>query len=41
MEKYFNKENVYINVKGNNFKDVLKNVAFDLEKKGFVKDSFF
>ncbi len=41
MEKYFNKENVYINVKGNNFKDVLKNVAFDLEKKGFVKESFF
>ncbi|QWQ39547.1 PTS sugar transporter subunit IIA [Gemella sp. zg-570] len=41
MQQYFSKENIYLNVAGNSFEEVLKNVTEILEKKGAVKDSFY
>lgn len=41
MEQYFSKENIYLNVEGNTFEEVLKNVTKSLEEKGYVKDTFY
>lgn len=41
MEQYFSKENIYLNVEGNTFEEVLKNVTKSLEEKGYIKDSFY
>lgn len=41
MEQYFSKDNIYLNVEGDTFEEVLKNVTALLEKKGAIKDTFY
>lgn len=41
MEKYFSKQNVYIDIEGNNFSEVLRNVTRELEKENFVTEDFY
>lgn len=40
-EKYFSKENIYLDVDGDTFEEVLKNVNESLIKRGKVKESFY
>lgn len=40
-EKYFSKENIYLDVEGTTFEEVLKNVNESLVQRGKVKDSFY
>ncbi|MBF0714017.1 PTS sugar transporter subunit IIA [Gemella sp. GH3] len=41
MEKYFSNQKIYIDVEGENFSEVLKNVTEDLERKGYINNEFF
>ena len=41
MEQYFNRDNIYLEVEGENFDEVLRNVSNILEDKKFVKESFY
>lgn len=41
MEKYFKEDNIYLDVEGGTFAEVLKNVADKLKEKGSVKEEFY
>lgn len=40
IEKLFTEENVYLEVLGSDFSEVLDNVAKELDKKGFINDGY-
>lgn len=40
MKTYFKKENIYLDISGNTFEEVLKNVTLILEERNLVKSSF-
>ncbi|MDO4813626.1 MAG: PTS sugar transporter subunit IIA [Gemella sp.] len=39
--KYFSKENIYLDVEGTTFEEILKNVNTSLVQRGKVKESFY
>lgn len=41
MEQYFSKENIYLDIEGSTFEEVLKNVTDSLVERGAVKESFY
>lgn len=41
MEQYFSKDNIYLNIEGNTFSEVLKNVSDILFEKDQVKETFY
>lgn len=41
MENYFSKEDIYLDVKEDNFEKVLKKISLTLEEKGYINSSFY
>ena len=41
LEELFSKENIFVDIEGDDFQTVLKNVTNKLEKEDFVKQSFY
>lgn len=41
MQEFFNKKNIYLDVKGYNFFEVLTNIFPDLKEKQYVEETFF